>query len=200
MSAAEDQRSDGEETDESEASEDIKEVTMRNAMDTASAVWEIEGKTPLILNECGLIDKCYADRGSGSFIDAKSLFLRESMENIPHEVIMEELRSKLVNAMQSGHTLVVSMESNSAEIVGRFSGKRTFPVPEVFIPDRIRDERVWFQFVKETEKFNPETNVRGFIIKKGFEVVVTSRFAIADYQRFLEEVLPLNHCRTLFLK
>lgn len=181
------------------SSEQIEEVTIKNVLDRANAIWKNEKKTALILNESGLMDRFFLHRDV-NVIDAKSLFLKERMQNIPHQKVMEEMRTKLVNSMKFGKTLVISMQNSAADIVESYNGKDTFPVPEVFMPDRITDESVWKQFVKEQDMVYPNTNVKIFIVKPEFQVVVTSQFSVEDYQEFLEKALPLEHCKPLLLK
>ena len=181
------------------STEQIEEVTIKNVVERASAIWKNEKKTPLILNESGLMDRFFLHRDV-NVIDAKSLFLKEKMQNIPHETVMEEMRSKLVNSMKFGKTLVIAMQNSAADIIGSYSGSSTFPVPEVFMPDRITDESVWSLFVKEQDMIYPNTNVKIFIVKPEFQVVVTSQFPVEDYQEFLDNALPLKQCKEVLLR
>jgi len=112
----------------------------------------------------------------------------------------EEMRQKLVNSMKFGKTLVIAMQSSAADIVESYNGKDTFPVPEVFIPDQICNESVWKQFVKEEDMHYPNTNVKIFIVKPEFQVVLTSQFSVEDYSDFLENALPLKYCKEILLK
>eukprot|EP01083_Nonionella_stella_P217561 781033_1 len=177
---------------------EIETVSINNVLDKISEIWSNEQKTPLILNESGLMDRFYLHRDA-NIIDAKSLFLKEKMQNIAHDDIMEDMRCKLVQSMKYGKTLVVSMQNSAADIVGNYSGKDTFPAPDVFIPTQITNETVWKEFVNEEDKIYPNTNVKQFIVKPEFQVVITSQFSVQDYQEFLEQALPLKCCKVLCL-
>ena len=179
--------------------EDIESVTIKTVLDKISTIWNEENKTALILDKNGLMDRFYLHRVC-NIIDAKSLFLKEKMQNIPHDDIMEDMRCKLVNAMKYGKTLVISMQNSAADIVGCYNGKNTFPVPQTFIPKQITDEAVWKYFVKDEDKIYPNTNVKQFIVKPEFQIVITSQFTVEQYEEFLNESLPLNHCKPILLK
>ena len=119
---------------------EIKLVTIKNVTDVAAAVWNNEKRTPLVLNESGLMDRFYQHRHA-NIIDAQSLFLKEENEKISRDEIMEDVRRKLVNAMKFGKTLVISMKRSAADISTKYNGAHTFPVPEVFMPHMITDEK-----------------------------------------------------------
>merc|ERR1711971_119545 len=104
------------------------------------------------------------------------------------------MRKKLVNAMKYGKVLVIAMQNSAADIIGSYNAKDSFPVPDVFIPKRIVDKAVWSLFVKDEDMVYPNTNVKIFVVKEGFQVVVTSQFPIEDYKEFLETAIPLKHC------
>ena len=180
-------------TQDSVAHAEIKHVTIKNVLEEISAIWD-SGATPLILQESGLMDRFYQHRDV-NVIDAKSLFLKEKMQNIPHATVMEGMRQNLVRAMKFGKPLVIAMQNSAADIVGSYNAKDSFPVPDVFIPERIVDEAVWGQFVKDEDK----EDFKIFIVKEGFQVVVTSKFPVEDYQEFLDQSIPMKHCKVLLL-
>ena len=77
--------------------------------------------------------------------------------------------------MKYGKTLVISMQNSAADIVSYYNGESTFQFL-VFIPDQLKDESVWSKFVKEEDKIYPNTNVKMFVVKPEFQVVITSQF------------------------
>ena len=177
----------------------MKTVTISNVLDEVTAIWENENKTPIILNASGLMDRFYRHRDV-NIIDAKALFLKERMQNISKDRLLEGMRVQLVNAMKYGKTLVISMQTSAADISGRYNQSDAFPVPEVFIPDQIVQERVWSKFVKEEDKVYPNTNVKLFVVKPEFNVVITSQFSEEDHEEFLQDALPMQYCKPLLLK
>merc|ERR1712187_787376 len=111
------------------------------------------------------------------------------MQKISKEELLEDMRRKLVNSMKYGKTLVISMQTSAADISERYNKSDSFPVPEVFMPKEIVKESVWSKFVKEKDKEYANTNVKLFIVKPGFNVVITSQFSAEDYEEFLQNAL-----------
>lgn len=178
---------------------EIESVTIKNVLDRIENIWQNEDKTPLILSESGLMDRFYIHRDV-NIIDAKALFLKEKMQKIPREDLLEEMRKKLVNSMKYGKTLVLSMQNSAADISGTYNGANTFPVPEVFCPSKIVQERVWKDFVKPEDMDHETTNIKFFQVEKTFQVVIISQFSKDDYASFLQDSLPLAQCKPIVLQ
>lgn len=154
-----------------------------------------EGKTPLILDP---------EKKFSTFLSYQSN-VRLSMKKYIVEVFVkkslspeearEEMRQKFVSALKLGFPLWIDLSNTSPNFAKNFSAPDTFPHRKVLTPGVLDEKK---QFMKLTR---PDDLKHGELVlrrdpKTGeditFRAIVTTEFALDEYEEFLQNSLPLN--------
>uniref|UniRef100_A0A6U3T5W4 Uncharacterized protein n=1 Tax=Octactis speculum TaxID=3111310 RepID=A0A6U3T5W4_9STRA len=157
-----------------------------------------EGLTPLICDPGNnkVVDTFFSYGGMGAVVlDAKKMGMDKTMRKTPVPNILEVARTKVVRAMRSGSTLVISMQQAAVDMIGTFNGETTLPI-ELFnnsgagfvnAPSMSGDGDIVLN--ERTDMiFRPEDTVEtaGIVMcRQGFQVVVTSHFQSEDLDSYL---------------
>ena len=76
---------------------EIETATIKTILNKVENIWKNDNKTALILCETDLMDRYYMHRDV-NIIDAKSLFLKQKMQNISKQELLQELEPLFDNA------------------------------------------------------------------------------------------------------
>jgi len=135
-------------------------------------------------------------------IDATSLLNQLSIKKTKTKPqLLEQMRSKLVNAIKNGKYLLIRFGEQCVTLEKDWNGgPEVFPIPEVFKPSLIRDPEVFMKLVREEDKCVPGSTMKVFIPRpEQFKVVVTSELEPHNWQRYLKKSLPLEFFRVFFV-
>ena len=105
-----------------------------NAIDTAVHAL---GKVPLILDETENTDTFMAFQRC-SIIEMKALILKKGSIGI--EAVLEEMRTKLVQALKNGQTLLLRLTDSAPDILGDYSSDSAFPAKAIFSVNTVQVE------------------------------------------------------------
>jgi len=135
-------------------------------------------------------------------IDATSLLNQLSIKKSKTKPqLLEQMRSKLVNAIKNGKYLLIRFGEQCVTLEKDWNGgPEIFPIPEIFKPSKIRDPEVFMKLVREEDKCVPGSTMKAFIPRpKQFKIVVTSELEPHNWQRYLKKSLPLEFFRIFFV-
>ena len=133
----------------------------------------------------------------GVSLDAKGLFVLDSIHGKDPEEIREVARYSLVQAIRAGSQLHIEMEK-SAPAFGDFDTEDGFPAQELMRPNFGRNIDLHEKFVKEEEK------ERGVWVSRwsGHNLVITTHFKAEEYRELLVaawEDWPLDEMTVLLV-
>ena len=148
-----------------------------------------------------LVDTFYGYRHA-QVLEAKAMVMDERMGRKSLAQIKESCRRVLVNAMKYGHTLYIRMSNTAAAFTTRYSDPRSLPL-SIFDQAAIEGVRQNYTYPTGANLFGSghalaailretDTEHGWFTARPGFEVVVSTHFAKADFAELLDRALPLN--------
>eukprot|EP00842_Homolaphlyctis_polyrhiza_P002307 jgi/Hompol1/3077/HPOL_006328-RA len=157
--------------------------------------------TPLILDPTGRIDIFFQYAGEFAAIplDAKKLLVETLVhKRATMESTLEMMRQTLVAAMKHGRTLHISMLDSAADLLHRFTSPTEFPAATVLAQGgRLMYDEQHFAPVVRDADMRDTGGV--FVVRPGFQVVVTSLFDVEDYKEFLKVALPVDEMAQIFI-
>ena len=150
------------------------------------------GKIPLILDRGinRVVETVLETMKSVVTLNAKGLVVGTRTK--PMSEVRESARTKLVAALKHGQMLHIAMKDAAPNFTQKLCDDDTLPLTLFTAAGDALDD----QQQAMAERVYREADLEsGFaVVRKGFRVVLTSRFAPEDYRAFFKEKLPLDQC------
>jgi hypothetical protein len=152
-----------------------------------------KGLTPLIVDPSKehVVDTFFSY--SAIMVDVKQLSLNVSMKKATKEESLEKARKSFVTAMQTGQTMVISMQQGSPSFQDWFNTPTEWPIEAIATkggkPLTLKPEgnKEYGEGIPKAVMRDEDTlKYSGFaVVQEKFEVIFTTWFGVDDYEEFL---------------
>ena len=177
-------------------------------LEAISRARNVHGRSPLLIDNTPdrVIDTFYLYRHV-QVLEAKAMVMDERMGKKSRAQIMEAARRTLVNAMRYGQTLLIRMSNTAAPFTSRYNDDTTLPLAifDHAVIDALRrrhsgplgENLMGSDHPLAAALREADTEHGHFTARLGFEVVVSTQFAVAEYRDFLARALPLDRLQPI---
>jgi len=164
------------------------------------------GKTPLVIDNAQSAASTYFKYTAGVTLDAKAAVVQKAMKMKTLEEVQDEMRKKVVVAMQMGYPLIIELQNSAPNFKGQLCSDTTIPLETLCMAKYHgfcgKNDKEYFSSAANTEAFHDKIAQPGTDelrdLKharavgrhtKMYPVLVT-QFDVEDYEEFLSGMLP----------